>query len=74
VGGVEMEENHIATNVYKQGYRDAIEDCLRLLKTKHMVRTAEDDFNGDIEVPFYRELFKEIKELGGREDGKEDQM
>nr|DAT31575.1 MAG TPA: hypothetical protein [Caudoviricetes sp.] len=69
-----MEENHIATSVYKQGYRDAIEDCLCLLKTKHMVRTAEDDFNSEIEVPFYRELFKEIKELGGRKDDKEDQM
>ena len=37
-------------------------------------KNGRDDFNGDIEVPFYRELFKEIKELGGREDGKEDQM
>lgn len=69
-----MEEKPESTNIYKQGYHDAVEDCLCLLKTKHMVRTAADDFNGDIEVPFYRELFKEIKELGGREDGKEDQM
>lgn len=69
-----MEENPESTNTYKQGYRDAVEDCLSLLKTKHMVRTAEDDFNREIEVPFYRELFEEIKQLGGREDGKEDQM
>ncbi len=57
----------MSDKAYKQGYRDAIEDCLCLLKTKHMVRTAEDDFNSEIEVLFYRELFKEIKELGGRE-------
>ena len=69
-----MEEDMESTRAYKQGYRDAIKDCCSLLKTKHMVRTAEDDFNSEIEVPFYRELFKEIKELGGREDGKEDQM
>lgn len=69
-----MEEKPESTNIYKQGYRDAIEDCLCLLKTKHMVRTAEDDFNRETEVTFYRELFKEIKELGGREDGKKDQM
>ena len=69
-----MEEKPESTNTYKQGYRDAIKDCCSLLKTKHMVRTAEDDFNSEIEVPFYRELFKEIKELGGRKDDKEDQM
>lgn len=69
-----MEEKPESTNIYKQGYRDAIEDCLCLLKTKHMVRTAEDDFNRETEVTFYRELFKEIKELGGRKDDKKDQM
>lgn len=61
-----MEENMESAGAYKQGYRDAIKDCCILLKTKHMVRTAEDDFNSEIEVPFYRELFEEIKELGGR--------
>ena len=61
-----MEEKPESTNTYKQGYRDAIEDCLCLLKTKHMVRTAADDFNSEIEVPFYRELFEEIKNLGGQ--------
>ena len=69
-----MEEKPQSTNTYKQGYCDAIEDCLRLLKTKHMVSTAADDFNSETEVPFYRELFKEIKELGGRKDDKKDQM
>lgn len=69
-----MEENSESIDTYKQGYRDAIEDCLQLLKTKHMVRTEEDDFNRETEVPFYRELFEEIKELGGRKDDKEDQM
>lgn len=69
-----MEEKPESTNTYKQGYSDAIEDCLCLLKTRHMARTAEDDFNCETEVPFYRELFKEIKELGGRKDDKKDQM
>lgn len=39
-------------------------DCLTILKTMHMMRTSEEDFNSKIETPFYRELYAKIKELG----------
>ena len=39
-------------------------DCLTILKAMHMIRTSEEDFNPQIETPFYRELYAIIKKLG----------
>lgn len=48
---------------YKQGRTDAINDCLLILKTAHMMRTYEDDFDSKIEVPFYKELWGSFTKL-----------
>lgn len=62
-------ENEISYDVgYEKGWADGraktVGDCLTILKTMHMMRTSEEDFNSKIETPFYRELYAKIKELG----------
>lgn len=61
---------HIKTNYadkmreqYEKGRADGIEECKTLLKTSHMIRTTEDDFSAQIEIPFYRKLWKAFEEL-----------
>jgi hypothetical protein len=47
----------------KQIRADAIDDCKTILKSHHMFRTCEDDYNAKIEAPFYKRLWKSFEQL-----------
>ena len=42
---------------------DAIDECKTILKSHHMYRTCEDDYNAKIEAPFYKGLWKSFEQL-----------
>lgn len=48
---------------------DAIDDCKTILKSHHMFRTCEDDYNAKIEAPFYKRLWKSFEQLKGQNNG-----
>lgn len=53
----------IREEVYQQGRAETIDDCKAILKSHHMLRTAEDDYVPSVEVPFYTGLWKAFEKL-----------
>lgn len=60
-------DEHFFEEHDKQIRAEVIDECKTLLKTSHMIRTTEDDFSAQIEIPFYRKLWKAFEELKEQE-------